>query len=817
MTLRILYIAALPRDQHSLPVEQEFKTIEDERKKSDYRDQIALESRFGISLEDFQSVIRTSKPNVLHFSGHATEEGDLVFQGPEEESQKVSKDPFTTAFKLLGQSLRLVVLSACYSEKQAVQIAEHVDRIIGTRKEIGSDQAVKFAKEFYESLFDSKSIEDAFKEAKNQLSLNKKEGESIPDLILLKNQSRDLSPLVLVNESVELLNKLKNELYKDFGLNWLPVDYFRSHKSTKKDYEDWKNGFSFNLESIYEKKELRRSIVDTIKTNLEKNHRLLLLGELGSSKSTILMEVMCEYFNSGYQILYDLGNSELRNDESLISIIEDLANANNKVLIAVNNVHDKKSSAVFSLMDKLETFEKKESIHFILAGRIPEYSCLVDQIEEKHKDPFKKFRADRTLEFKVPAFTSEDIKQFIKNYTNVKSSEGEEEIEEILNKKSIDIYKSTKGNPIIVKFAVFTEGLRKDVDDRYDKYMRDPISRLPDSLKIQTAIVCSLLDITGITITDTLLESMNLKEHARPLKGALLYHQDGVWKTIHPRWDLEFLSYLYGEELDEDELEEKLEKNRPYLEDALKSIFLIKDGKISVSVIQVLFDATTVIADNFQKIPIDFIEKVVQIPEYVDSHTQSVLYSSTIASNYFKLKQYPKALEKCQRAIELDSENANAWHNKGVVLYHLETYEEAISSLDKAVALDSSDTYSWHNLANVYGSQGNVYYSQGNHDKAAEYHDKAVKFYNKAIELDPKHAAAWLKKGISLSMLGKYESSIECYDKAIELDSTDIKLVSLGQLGKSVSLGQLGMDSEAMESYNKAIELDPSVETESSQ
>jgi tetratricopeptide (TPR) repeat protein len=387
----------------------------------------------------------------------------------------------------------------------------------------------------------------------------------------------------------------------------------------------------------------------------------------------------------------------------------------------------------------------------------------------------------------------------------------------MLNKKSIDIYKNTRGNPIIVKFAVFTEGLRKDVDDRYDKYIRDPSSRLPDSFKIQTTIVCSLLDIAGITITDTLLESMNLKEHARLLKDAVLYHQDRVWKTIHPRWDLEFLSYLYGEELDEDELEERLNKNRPYLEDALKSIFLIKDGKISVSVIQVLFDTTAIFTDNFQKIPIDFIDDIVQIPEYVDSHTQSILYSSTIASNYFKLKQYTDALEKCQKAIELDSEYVNAWHNKGVVLYNLERYEEAISYLHKAIELDSNDTYSWYNLADVYGSQGNVYYSQGNHDKAVEYHDKAVEFYNKAIEIDPKHAAAWLKKGISLSMLGKYESSIECYDKAIKFDSTDVKLVSRGHFGKSISLGQLGKYSEATESYNKAIALDPSVETESSQ
>lgn len=281
MTLKVLFIAALPRDQHSLPVEEERNKIFTANRLSEYRSQIVWQEWHGISLEEFQSVIESFKPNILHFSGHATEAGELVFQGPEEESQKVPKDPFTIAFKLLGESLKLVVLSACYSEKQAEQIVRHVDRIIGTKKEIGSDKAIEFSKKFYESLFDGKGIEEAFDIAVNQLSLNMKEGESVPDLVLLKNQSRDPSPLVLINKLEELYKRFESDL-KDSGLNWLPMNYFEEHKIPEKEYENWKNGFGFGLESIYGGKEMRRNIVDIIANNLEKNHRLLLLGELGS-------------------------------------------------------------------------------------------------------------------------------------------------------------------------------------------------------------------------------------------------------------------------------------------------------------------------------------------------------------------------------------------------------------------------------------------------------------------------------------------------------------------------------------------------------
>ena len=50
-----------------------------------------------------------------------------------------------------------------------------------------------------------------------------------------------------------------------YGLSLLYPNYFKEYKSAEQDFKDWKNGFSFKLESIKEKMELRRNIVDTIK------------------------------------------------------------------------------------------------------------------------------------------------------------------------------------------------------------------------------------------------------------------------------------------------------------------------------------------------------------------------------------------------------------------------------------------------------------------------------------------------------------------------------------------------------------------------
>lgn len=96
-------------------------------------------------------------------------------------------------------------------------------------------------------------------------------------------------------------------------------------------------------------------------------------------------------------------------------------------------------------------------------------------------------------------------------------------------------------HPIMVKFAVNGKGLEEDVKERYDRYLTDPMS-------VQTMLICSLLDIANLETRDKLLEGMELIEYAHGLNHATIYqYSDGIWKTIHPRWDLELLSFLISQ------------------------------------------------------------------------------------------------------------------------------------------------------------------------------------------------------------------------------------------------------------------------------
>lgn len=126
-------------------------------------------------------------------------------------------------------------------------------------------------------------------------------------------------------------------------------------------------------------------------------------------------------------------------------------------------------------------------------------------------------------------------------------------------------------------------------------------------------------------------------------------------------------------------------------------------------------------------------------------------------------KKYKRALEDFNKAITLDSLNAEAYSYRSNTYSHLAQFERAIQDADRALKLDpkSSSFY----LRRGYAYQG------------AGYLDRAIADFTKAIELDPDAAAyiarmqAYLVKGDATKaeadqkMLEKVE---EDEDKEIE-------------------------------------------------
>jgi hypothetical protein len=69
-------------------------------------------------------------------------------------------------FKNRNLHFKLILLNACYSDKQAKVLAEYADYVIGTTEDVGINNANEFAKMFYNDLAAGNSIPDAFEIAK---------------------------------------------------------------------------------------------------------------------------------------------------------------------------------------------------------------------------------------------------------------------------------------------------------------------------------------------------------------------------------------------------------------------------------------------------------------------------------------------------------------------------------------------------------------------------------------------------------------------------------------------------------------------------
>ena len=189
---------------------------------------------------------------------------------------------------------------------------------------------------------------------------------------------------IIIGENIktgDININLVYETIRNFGLNLLPSTYFKDNQKTDENFEKWKKGYPLRLPSVMNCLEYRRDgLLEDIKRKLESsenNHRLLILGKPGSSKSTILMEIICDYFKDGYQILYHWENSnKIGNSLDATEFIGKLLNNDNKILIAVDNVHTDDAVGIFQIIRELSSHNKRENLIFILTARTPDYSSV---------------------------------------------------------------------------------------------------------------------------------------------------------------------------------------------------------------------------------------------------------------------------------------------------------------------------------------------------------------------------------------------------------------------------------------------------------
>ncbi len=254
--VKILFLASNPKDSRHLRLEEEAKLIDEAIQRSGAQDSFSFHNKGAVTALDLRRAMLDIKPNIVHFSGHGSDQDELFFEDADGYTKAISSDDLGQFFSLFKDHLQCVFLNACYSLKQAEGIIKHVPIVIGMHKAIPNDSAKLFSQNFYESYCKDCTIEESFNIAKNALALENRDDALIPKMhinkeeIIVRDHTSETDPpndsLVTEEQLNFVMKRLKGDMkiYAGFALLILGFSLAVAlylYYDNESDYE----GFSF--------------------------------------------------------------------------------------------------------------------------------------------------------------------------------------------------------------------------------------------------------------------------------------------------------------------------------------------------------------------------------------------------------------------------------------------------------------------------------------------------------------------------------------------------------------------------------------------
>ena len=161
---------------------------------------------------------------------------------------------------------------------------------------------------------------------------------------------------------------------------------------------------------------------------------------------------------------------------------------------------------------------------------------------------------------------------------------------------------------------------------------------------------------------------------------------------------------------------------------------------------------------------------------------------------YFRARDFEKALEYFNKAIEFNPKLYNAWSNIGATYSRLEDYEKANEALEKSLEINPKNYKAWNNLGSNYSR--------------IENYPKAIECLLKALEIQPTDITAYYNLSRIHIILGENDNAIEYAAKAVEMNPDSVR--ALFYLGKTYY--DIGNYEKSLEIFDKVVALRPNSE-----
>ena len=156
-----------------------------------------------------------------------------------------------------------------------------------------------------------------------------------------------------------------------------------------------------------------------------------------------------------------------------------------------------------------------------------------------------------------------------------------------------------------------------------------------------------------------------------------------------------------------------------------------------------------------------------------------------------KLGRHNEAIEASRKAVALRP-SAESFFNIGLASYYLKQYREAADSYRQSIRIDPyNGADAWYALGLVYRDWGKA--------------DDEIQAYKQAIRLKPDYTSAQERLGLVYLRTRKYPLAIETYKQLAALKPGDADVPN--KIGEAYV--ELGLMSDAVEAFKRAIQLRP--------
>lgn len=198
----------------------------------------------------------------------------------------------------------------------------------------------------------------------------------------------------------------------------------------------------------------------------------------------------------------------------------------------------------------------------------------------------------------------------------------------------------------------------------------------------------------------------------------------------------------------------------------------------------------------------------------------------------FNLERYRSALLAYDKATELEPKNAEAWKGRGDALFRLERFEAALTAYSKSLQIQPDNAeqlnrkgralYKLERLKSALVAQEAALEIKPNYSQALSdrgivliglgQYEEALKSFEDAQAIEPLNPEFWQNKALAWQYLGRnqeafrlYQEALEAYNNKLEKDPKNVTAL----IDKGNVLTKLQQHSEAIKAYNRAIAINP--------